>query len=169
MVWDGWKVIEIIEKEKSTIPQVVLMIKEVAEKHKIGMKSVICDEDGVGGGVVDYLRCQGFVNNSTPLKEQHKDKVRKVNYANLRSQCYFILGRKVNMGEVSVETDNIDVKHKMIEDLEQVKQKDIEKDGKLAIVGRQDIIAALGRSPDYGTTLMMRVWFDLKKRTKFRY
>ena len=28
------------------------------------LRNVVVDEDGVGGGVVDLLRCTGFVNNS---------------------------------------------------------------------------------------------------------
>ena len=31
------------------------------------MSNIVVDEDGVGGGVVDILKCNGFVNNSRPM------------------------------------------------------------------------------------------------------
>lgn len=49
----------------------------------------------------------------------------------------------------------------VIEDLEHMKRKDADKDGKLKIVGKEEVKESLGRSPDFGDALMMRMFFEL--------
>jgi hypothetical protein len=39
----------------------------------------------------------------------------------------------------------------------------MDKDGKLKIVGEDEVREALGRSPDAGDTFLMRMWFELIK------
>jgi len=50
----------------------------------------------------------------------------------------------------------------LIEELEQIKSKDIDKDTKLKIVSKDEIKEVLGRSPDFSDTLMMRSYFEYK-------
>lgn len=47
------------------------------------------------------------------------------------------------------------------EDFAQIRQKDIEMDGKLKLVGKDEVREALGRSPDVGDTFLMRMYFEL--------
>ena len=63
-VWHGWKVIYRYSIDKSGLKEVVEKGKELARRYQIPMSRVIADEDGVGGGVVDFMGCKGFVNNS---------------------------------------------------------------------------------------------------------
>ncbi len=49
------------------------------------------------------------------------------------------------------------------EDFAQIRQKDVEKDGKLKIVPKDEVREALGRSPDAGDTFLMRMFFELLK------
>jgi hypothetical protein len=49
------------------------------------------------------------------------------------------------------------------EEFAQIKQKDMEKDGKLKIVGKDEVREALGRSPDVSDTFLMRMYFELLK------
>ena len=61
----------------------------------------------------------------------------------------------------------IEIKDKIIEDLEQVAQKDIDKDeNKIMLVGKDEIKENIGRSPDYGDAIMMRMYFELKSNYK---
>jgi len=39
----------------------------------------------------------------------------------------------------------------------------MDKDGKLKIVGKDEVKEAIGRSPDTGDTFIMRMWFELMK------
>tara|TARA_R110000751_G_scaffold131994_4_gene234405 strand:+ start:1425 stop:2756 length:1332 start_codon:yes stop_codon:yes gene_type:complete len=158
MVWSGYRVIEIITIDIALVTETANKIKEVATKHQIPMSRVVADEDGVGGGVVDILGCIGFVNNSRPIKESNQN----VNYANLKSQCYFKFAQLVNQSEVFVDCP-ADTKEIIIEELEIVRRKNSDQDGKLAVEGKKEMIALIGRSPDYADCLMMRLIFDLKE------
>lgn len=169
-IWFGWHVKLYTYKGKS-VTEVADIISGLQALHGVDRNSIIADEDGVGGGVVDILRCKGFVNNSSPLpepespKDKHGDHI-KPNYANLKSQCYFRLAQRINKKELYVECDNISVKADIIEELEQVKQYNMDKDGKRTVVPKDKVKEIIGRSPDYSDTLMMREWFELSKSKK---
>ena len=93
------------------------------------------------------------MNNSSPLGKE--------NYANLKSQCYFKLAEYVEKNMIYFAVDDIDVTTKLIEDLEQITQKNLDKDEKLAIVSKDVIKARTGRSTDYSDALMMRMIFEV--------
>jgi len=154
MLWNGLRVDKIIEFDISLTKQTRLAIQELAEKHSVPRSNIIIDEDGVGGGIVDELPgCKGFVNGSSPLNGE--------NYRNLKSQCYFKLAELVEQNKVYVNCENIDIKEKLKQDLEQATMKDPDKDGKLSIIGKELIKENIGRSPDYSDALMMRMWYEV--------
>lgn len=162
MCWAGWEVKEIYVISETSITTTAELIKDLAKRAKIPMSSVVVDEDGVGGGVVDILKCQGFVNNSKPLPNPitHKDE----NYSNLKSQCYFILSTMINDGKVSLKKATAEQREMITQELEQVKQKEVDNDGKKSVIGKDVVKEIIGRSPDYSDTIMMRVLFDIKPR-----
>ena len=106
----------------------------------------------------DYLGFKCFVAQQTPFKNP-KTRMPE-NYANVKAQCGWALAKKVNAGELAVRTTNPTIKKYLIEDLEQVKQKDADKDGKLALISKDIIKKITGRSPDFGDLLIMRFYFD---------
>ena len=69
ILWSGFRAEKIFEFAKSSITGLSTFIKDLANEYRIPMSNVVCDEDGVGGGVVDILSCCGFVNNSKPFEE----------------------------------------------------------------------------------------------------
>lgn len=158
-VWSGWRLFKVVSIPKSGLDEVKEKLEELRVKYKIALSSIIVDEDGVGGGVVDFMRCKGFVNGSAPIKQKNK----AANFRNLKSQCYFGLSDKVNNNQVFIHADG-DNKEKIIEELQYVKQKDMDKDGKKAVLGKDEIKEQLGRSPDFSDMLMMRYWFELKPK-----
>lgn len=160
-VWHGWLCIFRYAINKSDLTFVVKKATDFRIKYNIPLSHVIADEDGVGGGVVDFLKCKGFVNGSRPLKELIGDEFTIPNYANLRSQCGFKMAElieKRKIGELVTDEDVIGV---VSEEMEQIKQKDIDKDGKIAIIGKEVIKLNIGRSPDEWDAIMMRYWFEL--------
>jgi len=160
MVWEGLYVKKIHVFAKSTIPEVVESLKSLSYLHKVPRGNIVIDEDGVGGGVVDYLpNCKGFVNNSSPKETKGSKKVH--NYANLKTQCYFKLAELINSDQMGCAEIHSEVKDLLIEDLEQVAQKDIDKDGKIQLLGKEKIKENIGRSPDYSDALMMRMYFEV--------
>lgn len=158
-VWDGLRSIKRVELTKKRTDEVANVIRMLQSEYGVSNLKTICDEDGVGGGVVDNLRCVGFVNNSSPIEMTGQ----KNNYYNLRSQCYFKLADMVNSNLLYLSDSDINIREKITEELAEVKQKDIDKDGKLKIVPKEDIKRNIGRSPDDADNLMMRMYFELKQ------
>jgi hypothetical protein len=156
--WDGLRA-KLTKHEGLRTTETAEKIREMQRLFGIQNSNTIADEDGVGGGVVDILLCKGFVNNSRPLKNPITQK--DENFNNLKSQCYFKLAEYINAGLIYVECDS-DVREMLIEELEQVKQDNVDGDGKKSIISKEKVKAILGRSPDYADSLMMRMYFELK-------
>ena len=158
-VWHGWLVVYRYEIAKSGLDVVVRKAKELQLKYKVSNSNTIADEDGVGGGVIDFLNCKGFVNGSKALNDE--------NYNNLKSQCGYKMAQKIVSREVGEICDNAEVKSITSEEMEQVKQKDIDKDGKVALIGKDIVKQMIGRSPDEWDSIMMRYYFELSHKVFF--
>ena len=152
-VWDGWLCIHRYSIDKSDLTVVVDKAKQLQIRYKISNSHTIADEDGVGGGVVDFLYCKGFVNGSRALNDE--------NFNNLKSQCSYKMAQMIVERKTGEMCDNSKVKADTSEEMEQVKQKDIDKDGKVAIVGKEVVKEMIGRSPDEWDSIMMRYYFEL--------
>lgn len=170
-VWHGWLCISRESIAKSGIDIVVERAKALQKKFGISPTNTIADEDGVGGGVVDFLKCKGFVNNSTPLDMKQGNTYIKPNFENLKSQCSIKMAEMIEMRKAGELCDDDVVLQTTIEEMEQVKLRDIDKDGRQGIIAKDRVKEHLGRSPDEWDSIMMRYWFALKKdySIKVRY
>ena len=153
MLWKGLHITKVRTLLKSAINDVVEQIKQIQQQEQVKLSNIIVDEDGVGGGVKDYLRCRGFVNNSRPIKKE--------NYQNLKTQCYNKLASMINTAQIGISMNDVNIKQTMIEELEQIRSKDQDKDNKLQIVPKETIKAILGRSPDYADAMAMRMYYEI--------
>jgi hypothetical protein len=153
MLWQGLHLRYVRTLLKSAVNDVVDEIKKLQQENQVNLTNIIVDEDGVGGGVKDYLRCRGFVNNSKPLKNE--------NYQNLKTQCYYKLADLINKGQIGISCSDVNVKNSIIEECEQVRTKDADKDNKLQIIPKDTVKAILGRSPDYSDALAMRMFYEI--------
>ena len=158
-VWKGFRVVEIFTLAKSSITETAQAIKDLALKHSVPLNNIIADEDGVGGGVVDILRCKGFVNNSKAMLVENQI----VQYQNLKTQCYFKLAEMIQNGEIYVDCKDGTIIDELSKELEQVKRDKIDSDGKLRILPKEKVKELIGRSPDYSDALMMRMYFCFKQ------
>lgn len=155
-VWSGFRVIDLISLNKSSIVEIAQLIRDLSIKYSVPMSNVIIDEDGVGGGVVDMLRgCKGFVNNSKPLLVDNQ----VVQYQNLKSQCYFKLAELIQSDKIYIKCNDQVIIDDITKELEMVKRDKIDSDGKLQIISKEAVKNAIGRSPDYSDALMMRMYF----------
>jgi hypothetical protein len=152
MVWDEFTVLEVVTFDISSTIQIENTIRALATKHNISMNSVVVDDDGVGGGVVDHLRCNGFVNNSKAVNQ---------NYSNLKSECGYKLAELFTQVGC-IATVNESIKQTIETELGQLKTYDSDKDGKLKILPKEKIKENIGRSPDYLDNFIMRMFFECK-------
>jgi len=159
-IWNGFRV-RLYQFNGKSIVEVAELIKNFALEHKVPLSNIVADEDGIGAGVVDILRCKGFVNNSSPLVNPITRQ--KENFDNLKSQCYFKLADLVNKAEVYIQADGKQ-KQTIIQELEQVKQKSVDNDMKKGVIPKDKVKAAIGRSPDFSDCLAMRMFFEYTPR-----
>lgn len=155
-VWSGLRV-KLYQYNGKSVVEVADIIKKFQQEYQVATSNIVVDEDGVGGGVCDILRCRGFVNNSSPLENPITK--RKENFDNLKSQCYYKLAELINDNKIYINADG-NQKQKIIEELEQVKQKSVDNDTKKGIIPKDKVKAAIGRSPDFSDCLAMRMIFE---------
>ena len=162
-IWHGWVCIKRESIAKSGLDEVVGRARILQSKHGIALSNIIADEDGVGGGVVDFLKCKGFVNNSSPLEMREGTTFVKPNFDNLKSQCSIKMAEMITNRLAGEICDDSMVRQTTAEEMEQVKLKDIDKDGRQGIIAKDRIKELIGRSPDEWDSIMMRYWFALRK------
>lgn len=154
-IWVGLTVVEIIKYNKIDTLTLSNHIKELISKHGIHPQQVIADSDGVGGPLVDMIKCTPFVNNARPLHDQ--------NFTNLKSQCYVKLSDLIKQGKISINVMDPVMVDDLTNQLLAVKLKDVEKDGKVGVIGKDQMKRMLGdRSPDLADSLMLRMYFEIK-------
>tara|TARA_R100001198_G_scaffold59791_1_gene34525 strand:+ start:5438 stop:6751 length:1314 start_codon:yes stop_codon:yes gene_type:complete len=153
ILWQGLHIKKIRTLLKTAVNDVVDAVKQMQQEHQVNLRNIIVDEDGVGGGVKDYLRCQGFVNNARPIKKE--------NYQNLKTQCYYKLADLINKAQIGIDCPDITIKNQIIEECEQVRMKDADKDNKLQIIPKETVKDIIGRSPDFSDAMAMRMYYEI--------
>lgn len=162
-VWDGFKIVDAVvfdDPNDKAPDNVEKVIKELAEQHRVPRSNIVYDADGLGVFLKGYLKGgRPFHNGATPIKQQGH----KVDYANLKAQCYFAMSQRMNDNGYHIATDKLErYKPQIIEDLECVKNRSIGTDGKAAVLKKEEIKEIIGRSPDFSDALMMRELLELR-------
>ena len=152
--WNGFRAEKVKVLDTNTITEAANEIRNIQRTEGVPLGNIIVDDDGIGGGVRDILRCKGFVNNGKVINNE--------NYQNLKTQCYYKLAEHINAGKIYFQTNNTQIKDYLIKELEQVRRDKIDKDTKLAILPKEKVKQIIGRSPDYSDALMMRMYYALK-------
>lgn len=181
MVWKGYEVVAIHVFTKSALDKLRDTIEHERERWNIPKSGVLVDQDGLGGGLVDFGRYQGFSGGETAM-EDPKTGI-KENYFNKKTQLFYKLAEKVNACRmlVNIEQDScfvdgvattkVKIKgttHELPDlirkHLRCIKKKITDGDGKLRINSKEEQKAILGNdeSPDFADTMMMRMQFDYK-------
>lgn len=167
LVWDGWRIIEIITVDKCEADEVEKLLKDTATRHKVGRSNIVYDADGLGSFLRGYLRgANPFNNGAAPINRSKKSKT-KVNYKNLKSQCAYLLASRINKKEIFIEAAcDIELKSELLQELECLQSYDLDKDGKIQILPKDKIKEIIGRSPDYLDAFLMRMYFTVKTKAK---
>jgi len=158
--WNGWRREKVWEFAKSTGKEIENFIKGKAEKYRIPRSHIVFDADGVGSFLTSYLEgAKAFVNGASPLNGE--------NYQNLKAQCLFKFAEMVNERKVFINEEDDKARESILEEMDVIKQKDPDKDGKLSIIPKDQVKALLSRSPDRLDSLFMRAYFSFAKGASY--
>jgi len=176
MVWNGWELIHTSVLKKSDVHDIISEVEWCRQKFNISKSNTLIDADGVGSDTVKQGGYKGFHGGDKALKDEK--------YTNLKTQCYYKLAEDhINVGNIRININNSNVKidglfgnkikvgaklmnvyDLIIEDLRAIKRVGDDIDGKKAINDKDHQKVILGRSPDFGDTIMMRKSFDITPR-----
>jgi len=163
-LWKGleWYSVEVLSHKD--LEAVENRIKIVLKDEMIPYSHCVIDEDGIGGGVLDHLKgAKGFIAQSIPMLNRLTGQ--KENYKNLKTQCAYHLAELINSHKIAITWIDDTYKNLFIEESEQLKRADVDKEGKLKIEPKLKMKELLGRSPDLLDTAIMRIYFELYKPT----
>jgi hypothetical protein len=159
-VWKGLSCIDIVVLRQKRQDEVKAEIQRLMNQHQVRLSNVLADADGVGGGLVDSLRCREFMNGSKA--------VRGTQYMNLKADCYFRLGELIDKNEITLP---IKWQEDIVKELELIRRVDPDKEGKLRVTSKDTISQRTGGiSPDIADAIMMRAYFELNRNyTKYAF
>lgn len=164
--WDGWTIIDVLILHKTDAKIVEQRLKEFALKHRVPASHISYDADGIGAYLKGFMiNSYSFYNNSNPIEQRLK----KLNYKNLKAQCFHYLSDKINLNELFItdhvaiqKINNIFVRDKIIEESQVIKRDRVDLDGKFSLIPKDQMKSILGHSPDFMDAMMQRSVFDLK-------
>jgi len=176
MSWEGHEVVDLLVMDKSNGNQVINGIKDMAKKHNVPNSHICFDNDGVGQFVDGFIEgAQEFNNGSTALPDPDVYKGKPKAYQHLKAQCYYRSGDAVARGKYRVSEhvanmmydDKMTVRQRMIWERKAIKRAKVDFDGKLKVIGKDEMKAKLnGDSPDLLDAFMEREYFTLKPPRK---
>ena len=152
-VWEGWSCIHMEIMRKAVVTEVSAKVRELMGKYQVKLSNVVADEDGVGGGVVDTLKCRGFLNGSRAVHPER--------FMNLKAECYYKLGEIIEKGGLTFPGLS-HLRDTIVKELDVIRRKNPDADGKLMVTSKDEIQRSHGFSPDCADSLMMRAFFELK-------
>lgn len=171
--WNGLELYRVEEYQRQGTDKTIQQLKDYASSEQIPYSNILVDEDGIGGAVVDHLfGVKGFTANSTPIPTatQVKEMKRKVDhflvpktsFKNLKSQCGWKLAELINERSISFQVP--EQRGVIIEELtSQLRDKEVDGEGKKQLLPKDKVKEELGHSPDLGDTILMRAFFELRK------
>jgi hypothetical protein len=154
VMWVGLVITEIFIFRKLSTVQLSEEIKQLMSTYGVHPQNIIVDTDGIGSGVGDQLRGINFMNNAKPLHNQ--------NFTNLKSQSYLKLSEMFKQGLISININNPSTVDDLTQELLSVKLKNVDKDGKVGVISKDEQKKVLGRSPDISDAVMMGMYFHIK-------
>lgn len=150
-VWNGLSLLEIKELKRSSIIDTFELIESLRKEHQVMIQNIICDEDGIGGGLCDIGKYKGFQNGS---KAKHPDR-----FINIKAECFFKLAEYIEKNKITILAN--EWKEQIISELQMIKRHRADSDSKLAVTPKEIIKMREGKSPDIADAIMMRMYYEL--------
>jgi hypothetical protein len=163
-LWKGleWYSVQVLEKQDGQVVEDNIM--SIIRDEMIPYYHVIIDEDGIGGGVLDHIKgAKGFVAQRVAFLNKITGK--PDNFRNIKTQCAYYLADLINSHQIAITWEHSEYRNMFIEEAEQLKRANVDKEGKLEIEPKSSMKELLGRSPDLLDTAIMRMYFEFSKPT----
>jgi len=163
--FEGDVLVEHSKMEKSGGKDVLTLIDRYRKKYAIPASCIVYDSDGVGAFIG---KNGGFIPGSRPLHggmAAIKDKDGTTDFYNLRSQCAFLLAEDINNYKIYGEGVNNEEDIELLSDeLAQIRR--VINSEKLRYISKDEVKAAIGRSPDFSDLLIMWKYYQIIPRSK---
>lgn len=164
--WDGWRIEDVLILHKTDAKVVEQRLKQFATEKKVPFSQISYDADGIGAYLKGFMiHSYSFYNNGKAIEQRLKP----MNYKNLKSQCYHHLSEKINLNEIFIsqkvaetKINNKFVRDFIIEESQVIKRDKVDNDGKFELIPKEQMKGILGHSPDFLDAMMQRSVFDLK-------
>ena len=156
-LWRGNTSVRVYTYAKSSVEDIKTTIRLIQNQYEIEDRNIVIDADWVWWWVVDWIEYStGFINNSKPVETWAKQ-----NYANLKSQCAFLLQEKVQKWEIAVKWEHLDADKDwelLVTEMlnTYIDEKSI--DWKTRIEPKEKMKQRINRSPDLLDTFIMRMY-----------
>lgn len=168
-LWNEWRIEDILILEKTDANTVQQQLKSFASRHQVPASHIAYDADGIGAYLKGFLiNSYSFYNNGKAIEQ----KLKQMNYANLKAQCYHYLSDRINLNEIFISKNVAEkringkfVSDFIIEESQVIKRDKVDNDGKFTLIKKDQMKEILGHSPDFMDAMMMRAVFDLKPRS----
>jgi len=163
IAWIDRMMIDKLVVDRSSGKEVVQKIAELMAKWHIKESHIIYDADGAGNFIGGR---NGFFPYANPFKNGSRPifiKSGKNNYRTLKDFCAFKLAKALRERKyyfLAVKDDSI-IKEDIDAELLQLKERNRENDTQpREIIRKDEMIKALGRSPDWLDAILMREYLD---------
>lgn len=161
-IWEGWVVKKVIAIDKIDETAIGNKFIELAERYSIPFSNIVYDADGLRKFTANSLKkltaAKPFNNNGTPIYKSEKEK-KDNKYANLKTQCAFILKNKIENNEIYIEDQ--EYRKQIMHDLENIRRLPAEDEGKIGLEKKSEHKKRTGVSPGYFDSILMRGLFEL--------
>lgn len=166
--WKGLRLERVDSWEKSDGLQVWQHMERLAREWKVPGRNIAFDANGVGNYLSGFFKSSfDFRSQASPLEERPEDgggKEVKVNYRDLRTQCAYKLSGVVQGGKMFVNVQDQGLQDFIIEEFLAHEKTGENSSGKLTITPKEEVKAAIRRSPDYFDMILMRMVFLIKQK-----
>lgn len=154
-IWVGLAVFKKFEWKKSDGLQIWTEITRLSKEYGVPGKNIVFDANGVGNFLSGFFRTSfDFRSQSSPLVVNGV----KLEYTNLKSQCAYKLAELIKASKIYDNENNPEIQGLIIEEFEAHK-KTQNNVGKMSVTPKDEVKAAIRRSPDYFDNYLMRMVF----------
>lgn len=162
-VWQWLHMVRLVTIQWATTDAVAQRLKDLEYQYTVHRHNIVVDTDWLGWWVADQVRgCYEFHNGGKPITTDVDTM-----FGNLKTQCYYKLRDLAEKRAIKIDLEWKD-KDDLVQDLENVLNKNLDKDWKILLESKEDMKKRIWRSPDIADSIMMRMVYELEGTWEIR-